>query len=57
MHAEYPAAGGVRWGGYDYRTVWLRLEGPGRVAVRSIFEKPERYSGVVRSSGMSLQRW
>jgi uncharacterized protein (AIM24 family) len=57
LHAEYPAAGGVRWGAYDYRTVWLRLEGPGRVAVRSIFEKPERYSGVVRSSGMSLQRW
>ena len=31
--------------------------GPGRVAVRSIFEKPERYSGVVYSSGMTYQRW
>jgi uncharacterized protein (AIM24 family) len=57
LHAEYPASQGMGWGSYDYRTVWLRLEGPGRVAVRSIFEKPERYSGVVRSSGMSLQRW
>jgi uncharacterized protein (AIM24 family) len=57
LHAEYPASGGVRWGSYDYRTVWMRLQGPGRVAVRSIFEKPERYAGLVGSSGMSLRRW
>ena len=55
LHAEYPSSGATRWGSYDYRTIWLRLEGPGRVAVRSIFEKPERYSGVVHSSGMSLR--
>ena len=57
LHAEYPASGGLRWGSYDYRTVWMRLQGPGRVAVRSIFEKPERYAGLVGSSGMSLRRW
>ena len=57
LHAEYPASGGLRWGSYDYRTVWMRLQGPGRVAVRSIFEKPERYAGLVASSGMSYRRW
>ena len=57
LHAEYPASGGVWWGSYDYRTIWLRLEGPGRVAVRSIFEKPERYAGLVASSGITLRRW
>jgi uncharacterized protein (AIM24 family) len=59
LHAEYPAVGGYSygWGNYQYRTVWLRLCGPGRVAVRSIFERPERYSAIVASSGMTLQRW
>jgi len=57
LHAEYPASGGFLWGSYEYRTVWLRLQGPGRVAVRSIFEKPERYSGLVASSGMTSHRW
>jgi len=57
LHAEYPATGGSSWRSYEYRTIWLRLQGPGRVAVRSIFEKPERYSGVVASSGMTYWRW
>jgi len=57
LHAEYPHAGGALWRSFEYRTVWLRLRGPGRVAVRSIFEKPERYPSVVASSGMTLQRW
>ena len=57
LHAEYPSTAGLRWGSYEYRTIWLHLQGPGRVAVRSIFEKPERYSGVVASSGMTFRRW
>jgi uncharacterized protein (AIM24 family) len=58
LHAEYPATGGAMWGrSYEYRTIWLRLQGPGRVAVRSIFEKPERFAGVVSSSGMTFWRW
>lgn len=57
LHAEYPASGGLMWGSFQYRTIWMRLQGPGRVAVRSIFEKPERHPGVVASSGMTLQRW
>ncbi|HTW07293.1 MAG TPA: AIM24 family protein [Acidimicrobiales bacterium] len=58
LHCEYPNAGGMSfWGSYNYRTIWLRLTGPGRVAVRSIFEKPERYPGIVASSGMTHARW
>jgi len=57
LHAEYPAAGGYMWTSYEYRTIWLRLQGPGRVAVRSVFEQPERYPGVVGSSGLTYYRW
>jgi uncharacterized protein (AIM24 family) len=57
LHLEYPAAGSSMWGSYQYRTVWLRLQGPGRVAVRSIFEKPERFANIVGSSPMSSWRW
>ena len=57
LHAEFPNSGGMFWGSYNYRTVWLRLTGPGRIAVRSIFEKPERYPGVVNSSGMTYAQW
>jgi len=57
LHAEYPASGAFSWGSYEYRTIWLRLQGPGRVAVRSIFERPERYPGVVGSSGLTYYRW
>jgi uncharacterized protein (AIM24 family) len=57
LHVEYPASGGFRWGSYQYRTVWLRLQGPGRIAVRSIFEKPERYAYIVASSGMTQAAW
>lgn len=57
LHMEYPNSGGYMWASYEYRTAWLRLQGPGRVAVRSIFEKPERYRGLVGSSAMTYYRW
>jgi len=57
LHCEYPAAGGYSWTSYQYRTVWLRLQGPGRVAVRSIFDKPEGHPGIVASSGITFYRW
>lgn len=57
LHVEYPGSSGLSWRSYEYRTVWLRLEGPGRVAVRSIFEKPERYANMVGGSNMTSYRW
>jgi uncharacterized protein (AIM24 family) len=42
LHLEYPQSQGLSWGrSYQYRQVWLRLWGPGRVAVQSVFERPE----------------
>jgi uncharacterized protein (AIM24 family) len=42
LHLEYPNAGRMGWGrSFQYRQVWLRLWGPGRVAVQSVFERPE----------------
>lgn len=57
LHVEYPNSSGLSWRSYEYRTVWLRLHGPGRVAIRSIFEKPERYSNMVGGSNMTSNRW
>lgn len=42
LHLEYPNSNGVTfWGRFSLRQVWLRLVGPGRVAVQSVFERPE----------------
>jgi uncharacterized protein (AIM24 family) len=42
LHLEYPRGPGVSWrASFQQRTIWLRLIGPGRVAVQSVFERPE----------------
>jgi hypothetical protein len=33
------------------------LQGPGRVAIQSVFEQPEMVGGVVNSSGATTQYW
>lgn len=60
LHLEYPhAAGGLGWGrSFQYRQVWLRLWGPGRVAVQSVFERPEGSEYITGSSaGTTHTRW
>jgi hypothetical protein len=42
---------------YDYRNVWLRLIGPGRVAVQSIFERPETHEPITSHSYATARRW
>jgi uncharacterized protein (AIM24 family) len=55
LHLEYPNAQGLAWGGsYSYRQVWLRMWGPGRVAVQSVFERPEN-SGYITSHSPATQ--
>jgi hypothetical protein len=39
------------------KTAWLTLYGPGRVAVQSVFSRPEMVGYVVSSSGATQQRW
>ncbi len=58
LHVEYPA--GSYWFSSPSRqckTVWLRLQGPGRIAIQSVFERPETVGFVVGSSGSSVHFW
>lgn len=59
LHLEYPRSAGITWGrSYQYRQVWLRLWGPGRVAVQSVFEKAEGSMPITGSSpGTTTQHW
>ncbi|HEX7359986.1 MAG TPA: AIM24 family protein [Bryobacteraceae bacterium] len=41
LHLEHPNTGFMNWGYYTQRCLWLRLTGPGRVAVQSVFERVE----------------
>lgn len=58
LHFEYPA--GNYWfssARYRTKTVWLALAGPGRIAMRSVYEMPESVGWVVGSSGSSETMW
>jgi uncharacterized protein (AIM24 family) len=58
LHFEYP--GGTYWSAsarMQTKTAWLTLYGPGRVAVQSVFSRPEMVGYVVSSSGATQQRW
>jgi uncharacterized protein (AIM24 family) len=58
LHFEYPRGNywfsSARW---EAKSVWLRLTGPGRVAIQSVFEPPETVGSVVNSSGSSTHYW
>lgn len=60
LHLEYPNPGNTSWGWssrFSYRQVWLRLRGPGRVAVQSVFARPETSEAITNSSPASVARW
>ena len=56
---EYPTTNEFKWRHrHEQRTVWLQARGPGRVAVQSIFTKPESADRIVDYSyGTTIQRW
>ena len=58
LHLEYPRGAGVlAWRrSFEQRNIWLRLIGPGRVAVQSVFERPES-ERLTSSSPATYQRW
>ncbi|HYY10213.1 MAG TPA: AIM24 family protein, partial [Kineosporiaceae bacterium] len=57
LHLEYPRFQGVSWRStYEHRMVWLRLVGPGRVAVQSVFGH-QTGGRITSSSGASRQSW
>jgi uncharacterized protein (AIM24 family) len=58
LHFEYPRGqywfSSARW---QAKTTWLTLQGPGRIAIQSVFERPEMAGRVTRSSGATTQQW
>ena len=60
LHIEYPrGSGGFSFfsSRYSYRHVWLRLIGPGRVAMQSVFEREEESEMITGISPATQQRW
>lgn len=57
LHLEYPRFQGISWRStYEHRSVWLRLVGPGRVAVQSVFG-PQTGERITSSSQATRQSW
>jgi uncharacterized protein (AIM24 family) len=58
LHFEYPHGAywfsSARW---QAKSVWLVLHGPGRIAIQSVFERPEMVGQVVRCCSATTQVW
>jgi|SRR5579872_331421 len=58
LHFEHPQVGFTAWGSWGNRYLWLRLWGPGRVAIQSVFDRVEGESRNIQSySSATIQRW
>ena len=60
LHVEYPQTQQGMFSfhrSYSMRNVWLRLIGPGRVAVQSIFARLESSEYISSTSGATMQAW
>jgi hypothetical protein len=42
---------------WSYRSIWVRLFGPGRVAVQSIYQPPEDTEVIRRHSYATTHHW
>jgi uncharacterized protein (AIM24 family) len=58
LHFEYPRGqywfSSSRW---QAKSTWLVLQGPGRIAIKSVFEPPEMTGSVFTSSGATTHYW
>ncbi len=58
LHFEHPAGTWSSWRSWGNRYLWLRLYGPGRVAVQSAYSPLEDNGrNITRHSGATEQRW
>ena len=58
LHFEHPSAQFTSWGSWGNRYLWLRLTGPGRVAIQSVFERMEGESrNMTNCSDATTTRW
>lgn len=56
LHFERPNTGFSVWGSWSNRYLWLRLWGPGRVAVQSVFDRLEGESQNIYSWSAATER-
>jgi uncharacterized protein (AIM24 family) len=58
LHFEYPHGAywfsSARW---QAKSTWLTLHGPGRIAIQSVFERPEMVGQVINSCSATTQVW
>lgn len=58
LHFEHPGAQVTSWRSWGNRYLWLRLTGPGRVAIQSVFERLEGESrNMTQWSNATTTRW
>jgi len=58
LHFEHPALVFTPWRSWSNRYLWLRLTGPGRVAIQSVFDRIEGESrNIIRWSSATATRW
>ncbi|HEY2014512.1 MAG TPA: AIM24 family protein [Bryobacteraceae bacterium] len=58
LHFERPSTMFSSWGYWSNRYLWIRLSGPGRVAIQSVFERLEGEGGNITGfSHATEQRW
>lgn len=58
LHFEHPRTGFSLWGSWGNRYVWLRLWGPGRVALQSSFERLEgENANITNCSPATRHQW
>ena len=58
LHFEHPSVQFSFWGSWGNRYLWLRLSGPGRVAIQSVFERIEGESlNMTRWSNATSRSW
>ena len=56
LHFEHPASSFLSWGSWSNRYMWLRLWGPGRVAVQSVFEHMEGEGRPITSCSQATEQ-
>jgi len=58
LHFEHPQVGFVTWGSWSNRYLWLRVVGPGRIAVQSSFERLEGEAKYIQGASYATEtRW
>ena len=58
LHVEHPAGAYQSWRSWGNRYLWLRLFGPGRVAIQSSYERLEDSgNNLVGTSGATTRQW